>query len=185
MITYELIKEMQLKHADIVVDETSPRYRRATTNMIATTQLCEDILKLLPENFSKDSLGVVYATEFGEITSSADYLLHLKRDKMSKPILFQNSLHNSTLGFTSIELKLTGPCITVSAGKKMNEGILHTVNALFVICDYVLICRSDSVPKSHAAYYNYSFADVAENFNKTTVQLYKKNQIQMPNQRAL
>jgi hypothetical protein len=174
MITGQLIKETQLRHADIVIDETSPRFRRATTNMIATTQLCEDILKLLPENFNKDHLGVIYATEFGEITSSADYLLHLKRDKISKPILFQNSLHNSTLGFTSIELKLTGPCLTVSAGKKMNEGILHTMNALFVICEYVLVCKSDSVPESHAAYYNHSFADIVEKFNQTTVQLYKR-----------
>jgi 3-oxoacyl-(acyl-carrier-protein) synthase len=40
---------------------------------------------------------------------------------MARPLLFQSSLHNGTLGFLSIELGITGPSFTVSQHVQTRE----------------------------------------------------------------
>jgi 3-oxoacyl-(acyl-carrier-protein) synthase len=56
----------------------------------------------------------VFGTSHGELEVTKDFLVTLSTKGLARPILFQNSLHHSTLGFISLKLGISGPGITVS-----------------------------------------------------------------------
>ncbi len=126
-----------------------PSFRKATRAM---TLACASIANacnadpktstILQENASRFAL--VLGSAFGELETTKDFLKTFADTGAARPLLFQNSLHNSTSGFASIHFHLTGPVITVSHGLFSFEHSLEAANLLlqqrqadFVIVTFV------------------------------------------------
>lgn len=169
-MSFSVVAQEHLGHDQIDFNGLDPRFRRATPNMIASTMVCEKILN----NKKPKNLSIIYATHFGEIAASADYLLSLEKENLAKPILFQNSLHNSTLGFLCIALGQKGPALTISADQHMNQAIADAADGLACISDSILICLSDSVPPNFEKSYSEIFSHIRHNFNKSSAFLFEK-----------
>ncbi len=157
-IRYEGYHEMT--ESEINLEILDPAFRKATSNMIAAHAVCQKTLAGLTEA-QKKSLSFIVATHFGEVSSSLEFLTTLKESKMAKPILFQNSLHNSTLGFVSIQLGLTGPCFTLSADEKTDEAVANTAEALLPLTENVMICYVDMIPAFLKENYAQSFPSLS------------------------
>jgi Beta-ketoacyl synthase, N-terminal domain len=96
-----------------------PTWRKATRNMILATASMERTLAPLALSAEvKSSMGLVLGSISGELETSADFLTTLSRQKIARPVLFQNSLHNATTGFASIHFRIQGPSFTISTGAK-------------------------------------------------------------------
>lgn len=161
MTTYlssiQLYKEMPLDYTTI-----DAQFRKATSNMIAAYDVCKKSYESLSEDERK-SLSLIVVTYFGEVSSSLEFLTTLKQSQLAKPILFQNSLHNSTLGFISIQLGLTGPAITLSADELTDQAVSSTTKGLLTLTDHVLVCYVDLVPDFLKKYYNTTFPQLEKN----------------------
>ncbi len=96
---------------------SQPQFRKATPNMILTLMSIQEALQGamsagLEQNFH--SCGLVLGSSHGELSITLSFLKALIQDHIARPLLFQNSLHNSTGGFAAVQLRLTGPMLTVS-----------------------------------------------------------------------
>lgn len=110
--------------------EARPEFRKATRNM---TLACAAALELAPSvDFSAAgaALGTVLATSHGELEATVQFLRGLGASGIARPILFQNSLHNATLGFVTQRLGLTGPGFTVSQRSQSGEDALRLAHDL-------------------------------------------------------
>lgn len=139
----------QIQENLIDSSQIDPAFRKATLNMIAAHTVCQKSLHSFQKNnphIQKNQIATIVATHFGEVSSSLEFLTTWHDNQLAKPILFQNSLHNSTLGFISIQLGLTGPALTLSADKKTDESVFYTAHALLQTAPFVLICYVDMVP---------------------------------------
>ena len=107
-------------------------WRKATRNMIMATASIQRALDQAPGWLEKanDETGLVLGSNSGELETSSDFLMTLSKSGMARPLLFQNSLHNATTGFASIQYKLTGPTFSVSSGARMPAESLLTARAL-------------------------------------------------------
>jgi|GEM_PF-3198185 len=112
-----------------------PSFRKATRAMTlacasieATCAQSEKIAKILKEN--PERFGLVVGSAFGELETTKDFLKTFSDTGLARPVLFQNSLHNSTSGFASIHFHFTGPVITVSHGLFAFENSLEVANLL-------------------------------------------------------
>jgi 3-oxoacyl-(acyl-carrier-protein) synthase len=125
-------------HSDLsraVEFRTQPRFRKATSNMILGFDALAQVMSALPVNESvKDSLyqnsAFVLGSSYGEIEYTKDFLKALVVTGLARPLLFQSSLHNATLGFLSLELKMPGPSFTVSQRFFSGEKTLETAQEL-------------------------------------------------------
>lgn len=124
-----------------------PAYRRATPNMVLATRACESVLASLPSDVSRSDISFVLGTHFGEIEASLEFLKTYYETQTPRPILFQNSLHNSTLGFATIHLGLTGPALTISSGSETVASGLSLVENLLSLTSYAMLCFVDNIPK--------------------------------------
>lgn len=149
----------QVEEKDINPNHADPTFRKATANMAGAYQVCQKTLGDLTDQ-QKSSLSVIVATYFGEVSSSLEFLTTLHEQKIAKPILFQNSLHNSTLGFISIQLGLTGPAFTISADQKTEQAVALTAHSLLNLTDYVLVCYVDVVPEYLKKNYEKAFPEL-------------------------
>lgn len=140
-----------------------PQYRKATDNMIASSVCCAKTFALNP-GFKKSDLALILATYFGEVSSSLDFLTTLHDQNIARPISFQNSLHNSTLGFISIEHKIIGPAITVSADLQTDSAVMNTAHALLQMSSQVLVCYVDMIPHFLAENYEQAMPQLKESF---------------------
>ncbi len=94
-----------------------PAWRKATRNMILATASQERALAGLPE-IARADMGLVLGSVSGELDTSVDFLATLAKSGLARPLLFQNSLHNATTGFSTIHFRLGGPSFTVSASER-------------------------------------------------------------------
>jgi hypothetical protein len=77
----------------------------------------ESLLAQLPDGWlesARAKLGMVLGTSHGELDHTIQFLRGLGAAGVARPFLFQNSLHNATLGFLSQRLGICGPGFTVS-----------------------------------------------------------------------
>ncbi len=135
----------EMNEAHIPKDLADPVFRKATANMMAAYLVCKKALSHFTAE-EKKSFALIVSTQFGEVSSSLDFLTTYYDLQIAKPILFQNSLHNSTLGFITIQLGLTGPALTLSADERMDEAINETARGLLSLVSHVLVCQVDIVP---------------------------------------
>ena len=95
-----------------------PAWRKATRNMIMATASIERALALVPEVKIDGRVALILGSSSGELEASADFLSTWAKLRMARPVLFQNSLHNASTGFASIQFKISGPSFTVSAKQR-------------------------------------------------------------------
>ena len=116
---------------DLVDFNVPPAWRKATRNMILSTLSQERAMHGLNlETHTIEQMGLVLGSNSGELDTSADFLLTFFKTKMARPLLFQNSLHNATTGFSAIHWQIKGPSISVSCGQKTSMESLLTAKAL-------------------------------------------------------
>lgn len=156
------------------MDNLDPAFRRASVNMVLTTLNCEELLKNIPQNISKDRVSFVVATHFGEVSTTLEFLSTYHETHVPRPILFQNSLHNSTLGFASIHLGLTGPAMTISCDRETESSAMQMCESLLTMTDYALLCLVDSIPQGLVNYYVETYPFLKPFVNKSTCYLFGK-----------
>ncbi len=170
----KLLAEKTLQTSDVDMDSLDPSYRRATMNMALTTLTAEDVLKKLPAGVTRADVSFVVATHFGEVNSTLEFLNTYHETQVPRPILFQNSLHNSTLGFASIQLGMTGPCMTVSCDSETVNAAHEMGKNLLTLTPYVLISIVDCVPEALTGHYLEKFPFLGEHLNEATSYLYAR-----------
>ncbi len=101
----------------------------------------------LPPDCDRRSLAVVYATGFGGLTSTVDFLegIASRGPEFGSPTAFHQSVHHSPAGQLSIALGLRGTSLTVSARELSGETALRTGLALLKTgrADKVLLVAAD------------------------------------------
>ncbi len=154
------------------------RFRKASLNMVLATLAAEKAIRLcapsLPEGYLS-SCGMVFATRFGEVQSSLDFLQSYQKTKVLKPILFQNSLHNSTLGFASIQLGIKGAGLTISSGSELFQSIVEGARALLFLHEYLIICIADFLPWELKTHYLRVFPHAEKYVDRAQVFILKRN----------
>src|SRR5262245_60045611 len=126
-----------LKETDPNANAARPEYRKATRKMRNCHSVSDLCLNRLPAEFlsSLKKVGfentcTILGTSLGEIEVTRDFLVTLDKEKMARPILFQNSLHNAVNGFITMNLGLRGPSITVSHRFMTSENALQSAQLL-------------------------------------------------------
>ncbi len=127
---------------------TRPEFRKATRNMLLSYASVMEAIAPLQEFILKNSFldfGYVLGTSHGELDVTIDFLKNLAETNVARPILFQNSLHNSTAGFISLQLKIEGPTLTVSQHFLSGENALDMAMLLLEQsrCQYCLVTGVD------------------------------------------
>jgi len=124
-----------------------PKFRRATRNMLLAYSAIETLLvdELGIASKGAHHIGMVLGTGFGEFTSTASFLETWGRNQIGRPVLFQNSLHNATVGFLSLTFQITGPCLTVSQGPFSGEKAIELAMTMLhsKSCDFCLAVGAD------------------------------------------
>lgn len=96
--------------------QNQAEFRRATRNQIFAYLAIQAVLEPHAARLSTilPRLGLVVGTGHGELAVTKDFLGELGKSGVARPILFQNSLHNATLGFLTKAFSVMGPALTVS-----------------------------------------------------------------------
>lgn len=96
--------------------DQSPQFRKATFNMKMSYLAVEEALKPLAamrETFKTD-MALFLGTSHGEFNTTLDFLKSWAQQKLARPFVFQNSLHNSTTGFVGLSEGYRAPLVTSS-----------------------------------------------------------------------
>ncbi len=108
-----ILSQAIIKQDDIIDLKKMPEFRKATKNMILSYLAASKVLSYLSDR-GQYSIGIVVGSGHGELQATnsfcKDYTLYAK----SRPIFFQNSLHNSTLGYLANKLQLSGSATSMS-----------------------------------------------------------------------
>ncbi|MBA2403953.1 MAG: beta-ketoacyl synthase chain length factor [Bdellovibrionales bacterium] len=113
----KLVAFAKKNFADIEADLSLDKNRKKSHNMILASRTVEEILHQMKEvsGFSENLLDLVFCSGEGEIEQTFEFYKNLAQNR-ARPILFQNSLHNSTLGSLSLEVPLLSYGMTISNG---------------------------------------------------------------------
>lgn len=118
-----------------------PRYRKATRAMVMANRSVEKALEGFPQEVILKNSGLILGSCHGELEVTMNFLKTMSETGVARPILFQNSLHNSTTGFVSMSLKTNGPLLTVSNLHFTGEDALETAVCLLKAktCEFCLV----------------------------------------------
>lgn len=152
MKNFELLAQSYLALKDIDPHNLDPAFRRATPSMTLATLATEKLLTTIPQ-VPRSEISFLLGSHFGEISSSLDFLKTYFETQVPRPILFQNSLHNSTVGFATIQLGLTGPALTVSTDHLTTQSVLDLAENALEMTPFAILCFVDSVPDKIAHHY--------------------------------
>lgn len=100
---------------DVAAEIGSSENRKKSSNMILASAIVKEILQKAQTQFSLKELNVIFCSGEGEIHQTYEFFKNLGTGH-ARPILFQNSLHNSTLGALSLELPHIASGLTLSDG---------------------------------------------------------------------
>ncbi len=137
-----------------------PRYRKATRGMILANSSIEQTMLGFDREAVREDCGLVLGSCHGELEVTIDFLRTLSQTGVARPILFQNSLHNSTTGFLAMTWRITGPLLTVSRLHFTGEDALATGHLLVRhgLCNFCLITAVDA-----------RVAEMVEGLNETKI----------------
>jgi hypothetical protein len=141
----QVISYSEHKTSDIDLESMPPEFRKASVNMAAATLAFDKCLGGQQNVGAK--IGIVVGTHFGEVEASLDFLYLWQTEKVAKPILFQNSLHNSTMGFLSKHFGIKGPGMSISSGKGTYVSSWLALQSLAKDCDSAFLCMVDHIPQ--------------------------------------
>jgi hypothetical protein len=130
----------------LLLQQSNPTFRKASRNMMTANLAIQLAVKdsgLTLSNYSE--AGFILGSSYGELENTTEFLKHWVRSQMARPILFQSSLHNGTLGFLALFLSLPGPSFSISqryfSGEKALEAGADLIRA--GIADLVLVSAVD------------------------------------------
>jgi 3-hydroxy-3-methylglutaryl CoA synthase len=97
----------------------------------------------------RSRLGLVLGSSLGEIEVTKDFLMTFAASGVARPFLFQNSLHNATIGFLCLQFGITGPTATVSTRYYTGEDSLELAMTWIDngLAEQVLVAAVDTYPK--------------------------------------
>ncbi len=169
-----LIFETSLSASEIHPEEMGAVYRKATLSMMMACLVCEQAIQKI-SNVPKNEIAFILGTHFGEVDSTLEFLSTYNETQIARPILFQNSLHNSTLGFTSIQLGLTGPALTVSTDHETERASMLLADTFLETNPYVMLCFVDYIPEPLIPFYLERFPFLKNSLNRATCLLYSRD----------
>jgi 3-oxoacyl-(acyl-carrier-protein) synthase len=102
-------------------------FRKATRNMMMGYAAIEPLLAKVPQ---LAKAAFVLGSSYGELEVTKEFLNTLDTQGLARPVLFQSSLHNATLGFLSLKLGIRGPSITVSHRYLTGENCLEAASLM-------------------------------------------------------
>lgn len=172
-----LIAKKEISAVDISINTLAPSFRKATMNMVLAHSACENVLKAVPD-ISRDDITFIVATHFGEVQSTLDFLSTYCETQIPSPILFQNSLHNSTLGFVAIQLNLMGPALTISLAEQTQDSLTLLVESMLDLGRAVIICFVDFIPQELHKHYLENFPFLKNTLNKAIAFAFVKPDVQ-------
>lgn len=108
-------------------------FRKATPNMmLAYSAITAALGEVTGESAlpKEEPIAMVLGSSYGELDVTQEFLATVGSTGVARPLLFQSSLHNATLGFLTLKLGITGPTFTVSSGALTGERALETAMAL-------------------------------------------------------
>jgi len=123
-----------------------PDFRKATRNMAMAYASLENLIRDFPNDVFREA-GLVFGSSHGELETTKEFLKTLAEAKVARPILFQNSLHNSTVGFLAMKLGITAPTVTLSNGMYTAEDVFEAAWTLLVdgMLDSAFVTVADGV----------------------------------------
>lgn len=118
---------------DLEIEKRDHPQRNITENMqmgkVCINKLRQTIIDPFVE---KHKIGLYIATSYGEMMANYGFYKNLGQNH-ARPILFQNSLHNSTLGFLAQQYKLKAMGRTIVQGEHSAEyGIQACIDDLLL-----------------------------------------------------
>jgi hypothetical protein len=116
-MNYEIVGIGESTAGDIQQLSGNRAFRKATRNMKLAYLALSDAMNEIEEglkSISTERISLFITSGFGELEPTTKFLQGAMIDSKLSPTAFQNSLHNSILGFISTMFKLDGPCYTIT-----------------------------------------------------------------------
>lgn len=128
-----------------------PIFRKATRNMALGIAAIEKALMPIKTIFedNRSDFGLVLVSSSGELETTIDFLNTIDKSKIARPFLFQNSVHNATAGFLSIQLNLHSAVVSISSYPFAEEHAIETANLLIYggQCKFCIVLSVDVWPE--------------------------------------
>jgi hypothetical protein len=123
-----------------------PEFRKATRNMAMAYASLERLVSEIPTEVLRET-GLVFGSSHGELETTKEFLKTLAEQRVARPILFQNSLHNSTVGFLAMKIGITAPTVTLGNGMHTAEDVFEAARMLLLdgMLDSVFVTVADGV----------------------------------------
>jgi hypothetical protein len=129
--------------------QTKAAFRKASKKMmlayasIANTMAHQE----LPNEILRNS-ALVLNSGFGEIEATGGFLKAFAESGVARPLLFQNSLHNSTTGFLAIQFGIQGPVFTVNHRTQGGAEATEIASTLLEenLCEFCFVVTTETVP---------------------------------------
>lgn len=99
--------------------------RKRSKNMVLASEIVKELFVLANKKMEVREIDLLFCSGEGEIQQTYDFFANLNLGR-ARPILFQNSLHNSTLGALSLEVPHIASGITISSGDVSFESAIDT-----------------------------------------------------------
>lgn len=126
-----------------------PEFRKATLNMsLAWLSVDAAIARIRPwDRALLSDTAMILGSSYGELETTKDFLGTLAASGVARPLLFQNSLHNATLGFLTMRLGFTGTAMTLSNRHFTGEDSLATALDLLELglCSVAIVTGVDAL----------------------------------------
>jgi hypothetical protein len=142
----KLIDFEKIHISDIYDQISSPKNRRSTANMIMAQHLVTTVLENLNEELKGNKIDIIFCTAEGELDQTYKFYDGLSNQGIARPIFFQNSLHNSTLGSVSIKHKNLSLGVTIASGDVSFENAV-TLQLVSPSKNPFIIVSVDSYPE--------------------------------------
>ena len=128
-----------------------PAFRKASKKMMLAFSALDQALKASGlKDFS--TCGLVVNSGFGEIEATGGFLKAFEETQVARPVLFQNSLHNSTTGFLAIHFGIRGPVFTVNHRTEGGVEAVEIASTLLEegLCEHCFVVSVETVPPEFA-----------------------------------
>ncbi|MBY0415561.1 MAG: beta-ketoacyl synthase chain length factor [Bdellovibrionales bacterium] len=103
------------KRESDLLEEIKNEDRKKSTNMTYATSASLAALSQVDESL-KDAIDLIFCTGEGEVAQTFEFYKNLANGERARPLVFQNSLHNSTLGALSLSIPNVSSGMTLSNG---------------------------------------------------------------------
>ncbi len=114
----KLIAFTNKRETDIASELIDEKNRKKSPNMLFAIAAGLDIFNQIESlSYLKDSVvDIIFCTGEGEMAQTFEFYKNLANNGRAQPLVFQNSLHNSTLGALSLSVSPLSSGITLSNG---------------------------------------------------------------------